>query len=62
MKKSLLSFLALPLLLTGLTACDPPLVPPGMEPDPPHPHLDQYAANPDTLPPPPPPPIVGQRN
>lgn len=62
MKKFLLSALTLPLLVTGLTACDPPLVPPNPDPDEPaHPFLDQYTADPDDVPPPPP-PITGSRN
>ena len=55
MKKFLAATLTLPLLAIGLTACDPPFVPPD-DPNPPHPHIDQYQANPDTVPPPPPPP------
>ena len=61
MKKFFLSALTLPLLVTGLTACDPPFTPPGPDPEPPHPNLDQFAAHPDTVPPPPP-PSFGTRN
>ena len=58
---NLLSGFAIVFLVTGLTACDPPFTPPGPDPEPPHPNLDQFAAHPDTVPPPPP-PSFGTRN